>query len=115
MPYDCITVKLRVPARFDTTAFTTAVDRLLWDKLGMDKTQTGLGCFYKEPAIVDPMFSAYDIEASIRVEPGKLSEQKCWQSIQAYLTQRCGFTVEEGYVKDVRVTNDVHRTELGGR
>ncbi len=115
MPYDCITVKLRVPARFDTTAFVTAVDRLLWVKLGMDKTQTGLGCFYREPAIVEPIFSAYDIQATIRVEPGKLSEQKVWNSVQAYLTTNCGFTKEEAYVRDVRITNDIHRTELGGR
>ena len=115
MPYDCITVKLRVPSRFDTTAFTTAVNRLLWDKLAMDLTQTGLACFYREPAIVDPIFSAYDIEVTIRAESGKVGEQKMWHAIQQYLTQRCGFTQEEGYVRDVSITNDVHRTEMGGR
>ena len=115
MSYDCITVKLRVPVRFNFTAFTTAVDRLLWDKLGMDKTQTGLLCGHFEPAIVEPMFTANDVQVTIRVEPGKLSEQKAWQSIQQYLTQNCGFTPEEGYVRDVSMKNDIHRTELGGR
>ena len=115
MPYDCITVKLRVPSRFNDFAFTEAVNRLLWQKLAMDPTQTGLICCYREPAIVEPMFSAYDIEATIRVEPGKVGEQKMWASIQAYLTDNCGFLKEVAYVRDVSIKNDVHRTELGGR
>ena len=115
MGYDCITVKLRVPSRFNDFAFTEAVNRLLWQKLAMDPTQTGLLCFYREPAIVEPMFTANDIEALIRVEPGKVGEQKMWQAIQQYLTTTCGFPLEDGYVRDVSIKNDLFRTELGGR
>lgn len=115
MPYDCITVKLRVPRRFNWTAFAEALSRLCWDKLGMDRAQTGTICGNIEPAIVEPMFTADDVETIVRVEAGRLTEQKVWTSVQAYLTTRCGFTQEEAYVRDVSITNDLLRTELGGR
>lgn len=113
MPYVWMTVKLRTPPRFDDYAFRQALSRLLWNKLGCDPKQTGCMCGDIKPATFgDHEILSNDVSATIRLEAGKLSEQKLWEAVTKYLQQNAGFAPEEAFVRDITTENDIDHTEL---
>lgn len=114
MPYDVITIQMRTPAAFNTYAFTTAIQRLLWDKIGCDRATTGVLCYNTEP---DPregasIFAFIRVEILVRAEAGKVPMKRFSESLEKYLRDTVKYTVEQAWIVDVTTANDVHRSEL---
>ena len=113
MTYDCLDLRLRTPGHFNCAAFVMAIQKVLWEKCGCDKMQTGVMSYQITPdGGVESPFAYQQIQMVIRAETGKVPIAKFTESVRRYLLETLHLDVAQCYVADLKVSPDVLRSEL---
>ena len=114
MTYDCLALSLRTPGRFDCTAFVIAIQKVLWDKIGCDRKETGVMSYTCTPdgGPDEHPFTFQRIQMYIRVESGKVPMQQFRVALERYLAETLKLDPTVAYVGDLKASPDVLRSEL---